>query len=168
MGMATDQLQATETCVRAGRASGWRWIASVVVMLAAFVAASCGDGDDETDRVAVATDLADSWVQAWNDNDPEMMGSVLTADGVYDDNVVFEETGRTFSRDEAIELVQEQGPGVTDVRRVGNLTVTNDGTFTFGCQFTVLGSQRSTTVEIELDGDLASRIEFLSSETVET
>lgn len=147
----------------AGRRISW-WGIVMLAALAAVVAPSCGDGNDAVDT---ATGLADTWIQAWNETDPELMGSVFTADGVYDDGVVFEEPGRTFTRDETIEMVETVGSTVMDVRRVGELTETDDETFTFVCEFTVVGSPRSATVEIELEGDLASRIEFLSSEVVE-
>ncbi len=160
----TDSQQSTPTFPRLRRPPRWL-LAVMVAALVGVLAVSCGDGDQARDTAA---DLADTWVRAWNEDDPELMGSVFTEDGIYDDGVVFNEPDREFTRDEAIELVQDLGSTVTDVRRVGELTETGDDTFSFTCEFTVLGSQRSSTVEIELDGDLASRIEFLSSETIES
>ncbi len=162
MPRSSDEQTTTRT-VRVPHRLRW-WGVAMLAALVAVAAASCGGGDDGVDT---ATDLADTWVQAWNDNDGELMGSVFTAGGVYDDEVVFDEPDRTFTRDETVEMVESVGSMVTNVRRVDELAETDDDTFTFDCEFTVLGSPRTATVEIELDGDLASRIEFLSSDVVE-
>jgi hypothetical protein len=160
----TGLVRSTGSARETDRASMW-WLLALAALLAAVVATSCGD--DETDQVATATELADTWVQAWNENDPEMVGSVFSEDGVYDDHVIFDEADRTYTRDEAMDIVRGQGAMVVDVERTSDLAPTESGSFTFDCEFTVIGSARSAVVEIELDGDRASRIEFLSSEILE-
>ena len=148
------------------------WLVTMVVVLAVFVAASCGSGDDETEQLATATDLADTWVRAWNEHDPELMGSVFSDDSVYDDSAVFDEPSgsNTYTRDEAMQLVTTgTGQMVTDVRRVGDLTPNEDGTFSFGIEWEFPGDeQRSGVIAMELEGDLASRIEVVSSEIIES
>lgn len=129
------------------------------------------DGDDETEQVALATDLADTWVRAWNEHDPELVGSVFRDEGVYDDSVVYEEPigSSTYTRDEAMRLLTGRGLSVTNVRRIGDLTPNEDGTFGFAIEWEFAdGERRSAEVAMELEGDLASRIELLSTEIIES
>ena len=39
-----------------------RWLVATVAVLAGLVAVSCGNGDDEMEQLATATDLAETWV----------------------------------------------------------------------------------------------------------
>lgn len=64
--------------------------------------------------------------------------------------------------------VGSRGDAITESRRVSELTVTDDGTFTWVAEFTVAGKGTySGVVEIELVGNLASRIEWLSLELID-
>ncbi|MDH3682818.1 MAG: hypothetical protein OEV40_23030 [Acidimicrobiia bacterium] len=149
-----------------------QWLFPVAAVLSGFVAASCGNGDDETKRAAVATDLADTWVRAWNEHDPELVGSVFSdADAAYDDSVVYEEPigSSTYTRDEAMGLIPGRGLSVTNLRRVGDLTANGDGTVGFVIEWEFAdGERRSAEVAMELEGDLASRIKLLSTEIIES
>ena len=57
---------------------------------------------------------------------------------------------------------------VTNVRLVSEVTPNEDGTFSFVIEWDLPAERRSAVVEMELEGDLASRIEFLSSEIIES
>ncbi len=146
-----------------------RWIVVLAVALAVFGAASCGSEDETTDRAAIATELADTWARGWEENDAEAVGSVFTADAVYSDDVEGFGDPRTWTREETMADVESRGAFITEVRRVGELSPTDHGTFTWEQEFTTTydGLRHSGVMEIELDGDLASRIEWLSLETIE-
>ena len=74
----TDPQQWPPTFSRVRRPPRWLW-AVMVAALVGLLAVSCGDGDQAPDSAA---DLADTWVRAWNEDDPELMGSVFTEEGI--------------------------------------------------------------------------------------
>ena len=141
---------------------------ALAIALASFTVTSCGSDDETTDRAAIATELADTWGRGWDENDAEAVGSVFTDDAVYIDEVEGFSNPRTWTRAETMADVERRGTFITEVRRVGELTSTDRGTFTWVSEFTTSydGLRHSGVVEIELEGDLASRIEWLSLETI--
>ena len=145
------------------------WIIALVLALAIFGATSCGSEDETTDLGAIATELADTWARGWDERDAEAVGSVFAVDAVYIDDIEGFGNPRTWTREETMADVESRGGFITEVRRVGELTPTDHGTFTWVAEFTTAydGLRHSGVVEIELDGDLASRIEWLSLETIE-
>jgi hypothetical protein len=119
---------------------------------------------NQTDDIDVATDLVDDWIAAWIVNDPEAVAAVFTEDGTY----IGTDGDPAAGRDEILNYARSYVAVVLDAERTGDLTVTEAGTFTFPMQYdwpplAALGeiATRVGVVEIELDGDLASRIEWL-------
>jgi len=153
----------------AGHHQSW-WIVALVVTLTTFGAASCGDGDKTTDRAAIATELVETFNRGWNENNAEAVGSVFTADGTYINDVPGMAGGGTWTRDETMADVERRGHLITEAHRVGELTPTDHGTFTWVEEFTTSGDGQlySGVLAIQLDGDLASRIEWLSLETLDS
>ena len=115
---------------------------------------ACGD-DDAGERLTVATELADTWGQGWDDNDPEAVASVFTEDGQY---LSFD--GNTYEGDEIAEHVRIMGGAVTDLVRTEDLTETPEGTFTWVVETDLFDVRYRGTPEMELDGDLISRLSW--------
>jgi len=141
----------------------------LTIVVTAIAVAALGFGTwaiieaTQDDDLAVATELADAWLQAWNDADSEAIMSIFTDDGVSTDtfgNV------RTAGQ-EAID-VGLRGQIVHNSTRIGDLTRTDEGTFTFEYEFDAYANRHySATAEIELEGDLISRLEWLRWDLVE-
>jgi hypothetical protein len=124
-------------------------------------------GDDGTSDIDVATELADTFAQGWEDSDPDMVGSVLTDDAIYSNDVPGFHNRQVLTREETMQAVRVSGDDVAEARRVSDLTETGDGVFTYVAEFTdSLGRTYSGVIEIELDGKLASRIEWLNVEFI--
>jgi hypothetical protein len=112
---------------------------------------------NQTSDIDVATELADEWNAGWNASDPEAVVAVFTEDGTF--SGVLGETA--FGRDQLMSHVVTCSPDVNNGERIGDLTATQTGTFTFRLQFETDDASYDCVTEIELDGDLASRIAFL-------
>jgi len=147
-----------------------RWLIIMVVIL---VLAGIAVGTwaiieaNQTDDLAVTTELADTWCRGWDENDAEAVRSVFTDDAVYIDDVPGFTYGRTWTVEETVADVGSRGQWITNVSRVGDLTPTDHGTFIYVAEFDWEGNRYSGPIEIELDGDLASRIEWLSLEIID-
>ena len=140
----------------------WAWIAIAVVAVLAIAGIAWIAVDDGTSDIDIATELANTWGQGWEDNDPEAVGSVLTDDGIQ-----IGVDGVVQTKEEVMQDVRTRGPLITETEPVTDVTATDDGTFTYVADYTAFGTTRySSVIEIELDGNLASRIEFLSQEIV--
>ncbi len=141
----------------------WVWIAiAVVAVLAIAGIAWIAVGDDGTSDIDIATELANTWGRGWEENDPEAVGSVFTDDGIH-----IGVNGVVQTKEEHMQDVRTRGQLITKTEPVTDLTATDDGTFTYVADFTAYGTTKySGVVEIELDGDLATRIEWLSQEQV--
>ncbi|MFW2336382.1 hypothetical protein [Ilumatobacter sp.] len=141
----------------------WVWIAiAVVAVLAIAGIAWIAVGDDGTSDIDIATELANTWGQGWEENDPDMVGSVFTDDGIHIDL-----DGKVWTKEQHMQDVRYRGQYITKTEPVTDVTATDDGTFTYVADFTAYGTTDFTSViEIELDGDLATRIEWLSQEQV--
>jgi hypothetical protein len=146
----------------------WALIAiAVVAVLAIAGIAWIAFGDDGTSDIDVATELADTFTQGWQDSDPDMVGSVLTDDAIFNTDVPGSHNRRVSTKEETMQAVRDRGDDVAEARRVSELTETGDGIFTYVAEFTTdLGVTYSVVNEIELDGNLASRIEWLSVEHI--
>lgn len=138
-----------------------------IAAVGAWVALSTGDADD--DGRTIATELADKWSAGWSDDDPEAVTSVFADDGVffdvYDPEVV-------VTQAEMLSYAATYDVAINNLERVSDLTMTDAGTYTWVGEW----DHRSMTqgwvrergvIEIELDGDLASRIEVLEFEVIE-
>jgi hypothetical protein len=142
----------------------WLIIVVVILVLAGIAVGTWAiieaNQTDDTDDLAVATELADTWCRGWDENDAEAVRSVFTDDALYSD--VGFAGGGTKTVEETVRDVGIRGSVITNVSRIGELTPTDQGTFTFDAEFDAHGHRYSGEVEIELDGDLASRIEWLN------
>lgn len=115
---------------------------------------------NQTDNMSIATELVDTWLRGWDENDAEAVRSVFTDDAVYSD--VGFTGGGTKTVEQTVADVGFRGYMISNVSRIGELMPTDHGTFTFVTELDAHGQRYSGEVEIELDGNLASRIEWLS------
>jgi hypothetical protein len=140
-------------------------VIAVVAVLAIAGIAWLAFGDEGTSDIDVATELADKFARGWAESDPELVGSVLTDDAIVNTEVEGFVVRRVWTREETMQDVRARGDAVIDARRVSELTETDDGTFTYVGETVISGKGTySSVIEIELDGNLASRIEWLSME----
>jgi hypothetical protein len=138
-------------------------VAVVVILAGVGIAFATGafesESDTAADRLDVATELVDTWNQGWEDEDPELVVSVFTDDGVY----IVREVGLavdTVTKDDMVSYVLTN-PRVHNADRIGELTQSGDGTYTWVEEFDALTARFGGELEIELEGDLAKRIEWL-------
>ena len=149
-----------------GRWESRRWNVFVLRTFSALIASAllvvaC---TAETDDSEVAADLVEAWVAGWNADDPGEVAAVFTEDGVLLDplNQVIE--GR-----DAIESYVERHDNITEeVCDLTGLTETTAGVFTTPCTFRSSGDARAGDLEITLEGDLASQIQWLNLRFVTT
>lgn len=132
------------------------WVMVVLAVLALGIwAVVAVTGQDDLE---VATERADEWVAGWNTEDPEAIAAVFTQDGVYRDPL---DRGGS-SRDEILTFAREHVGGVFNAQRIGEGTITESNTFVFPIGFDWhSGTDESGEIEVELDGDLVSRLEWL-------
>jgi len=71
-----------------------------------------------------------------------------------------------LTKEETMQDVSDSAPFITITEPVTEVTATDDGTFTYVADFATNFGKYSGVVEMELDGDLASRIEWLSLELI--
>lgn len=149
--------------------SRWGPMSMLVVLALAAIAggilAIWAYQSDGSDDQSVATELADTWLRGWDENDAEAIRSVFTANAVYYRDPAHPGS-RMMTIDELVRDVGATSSRVTNVSRVGELTATDRGTFIFVAEFDGDGIRYSAEAEIELDGDLISRMEWLSLDEV--
>ena len=110
----------------------------------------------EDERIAAAGAVVDGWNQGWNDSDPDVVVSVFTDDAIH---ITWD--GATQTMDGLRYDVSGRGFYITNAVRVGECTPVGDNTYTCEGEFDAHGYTYATAVEIELEGDLAVRLEFL-------
>jgi len=138
-------------------------VAVVVILAGVGIAYAAGafesDADVAAERLEVATELVDTWNQGWENYDPEMVMSVFTDDGVY-----IEDDGTTWTMRNMKDFVYGTVL-LSNVDRVGGLTLSGDDTYTWVAEvvMTSSGNRFGGTWEMELEGDLAKRIEWLDA-----
>ena len=101
--------------------------------------------------LAVATELADAWIAGWDVKDPEAVVAVFTEDAVYVDT-----NGAVYAGAEAIMRDVRGGTPIAPAR-ITNVTRWGDG-YRFGVRFGWSDRTWVQDVELQLDGELASRI----------
>ena len=106
-----------------------------------------------TGGLAVATDVADSWAEAWNQNDPAMMDALFTEYGRYESF-----NGITYVGNENGMHVIAHGALVTNVIRIGDVATTDDGNLTWLVEAELAGIPSRGKVGMTLDGELISHL----------
>jgi hypothetical protein len=141
------------------------WTSLIVGLVVAVLVVGAGalvwwlaSSDDADDGTAVATELVETWSQGWNENDPELVRSVFTEDGVYIDR------GERIDAEVIATHARFHGPLITNGERIGELTSIGDETYTWVHEFDAGGNRYSAVGEIELEGDLATRIEWMGND----
>ena len=152
------QVPASTGSVRRSRSS-WTivtWLVAVVAIvgLSTWAVVALTGRDD----LQVAAQRVDEWVVGWNDDDPQAIAAIFTQDGFYLDPL---DRGGS-SKDEILTFAQAYVAGVWNVRRTGEGTITESGTFIFPVSFDWASGTDSGEIEVELDGDLVSRLEWLN------
>lgn len=160
---------------------------AVAMLIILLMSASCADGDTESlaetstttvtpsivtttttlapttaqaSTTEVAAALLDEWVAAWEAHDADQISATFTIDGVYVNPFGEVVTGR----DEIHAYVLSHGNVRNGV--LGELVELDVGLVRVPFAFEALGSDGWKTgsgdLEVELDGDLAARIEFIT------
>ena len=132
----------------------------LLLTVVALVVAGCSQDDDAaSDPAAIATAIVDEWNVVWVDGDIDAIVALFTVDGIYRD------PNRTLQGQDSIRSFAEwMSPRVTYGERLGEGVPTESGTFVFPMRFEAHDDMLVGELEIELAGDLASRIEWLSWE----
>jgi hypothetical protein len=155
--MSTHAPEAPEREAATGR-KRQTWL---IVLVAVLVIAAIALGTwaiiaaNQTDDLATATEIADEWNAAWVASDAEAIAALFTEDGIWKD------PARTVVGRDSIEATAgTMSPDLTFAERLGDGATTETGTFIFPGRFEWEGEMFLSDLEIELDGDLASRIEM--------
>ena len=128
----------------------------IVLTVVALGIAGCSQDDDaESDPATIATEIVDKWNAAWVASDAEAAAALFTDDGVY--VMQGEHQGPGISA-----YFQSTSEGLTFAERLGAATQTDTGTFVVPTRVEYNGVMILTDLQIELDGDLASRIDHLT------
>jgi hypothetical protein len=143
-------------------------VAAVVILAGVGIAFATGVFESESDpaaeRLAVATEIVDAWSAAWVATDGEAVAALFTEDGVQRDPGF----GRISGRDAIMRDVNSfRGSGVTRGLRTGDLVATDDGTFIYPLEFDTDGETWAGEIEVQLEGNLISRLEWLHWELKE-
>jgi hypothetical protein len=133
--------------------------ALLILAVVAFVAVGCSQDDAESDPAAIAAGVADEWAVVWMADDVDGIVGLFAADGIYRDPI------RTLEDQDSIRAFAESmAPNVTFGERLGDGVPAESGSFVFPMRFESEGDMFVGEFEVELAGDLASRIEWLSWE----
>jgi hypothetical protein len=114
--------------------------------------------------LATATAVADAHGAGWKAVDGEAVASLYAEDGVSIDPG----KGIIFGRDSIARDVETRGPSASNGVRTGDLTATGDNTFSYPSQFDFEGDTWTGVVEIEFEGTLIARFEWLHWSLVPT
>lgn len=114
--------------------------------------------------LATATAVADAHNAGWNADDAEAVAALYAEDGFTID------PGKGIIRgpDRIAVDVETRGPGSSNGMRTGDLTVTDKNTFSFPSQFDFDGDTWAGVVELEFEGTLIARFEWLHWSMVPT
>lgn len=133
-----------------------------VVAVGAWAIYDANQGDDA--GLARATEIMDEWNAAWNNNDHHAAAALVTEDAAYTLTVVnwpstFEDAEMLRSRAAIRVFVARNDVMVGRAERLGEGTKTASGMYVFPQRFGFNGVLQTGQIAIELDGELASRIE---------
>jgi ketosteroid isomerase-like protein len=148
--------------------SRWWLIAVLVVVVIAAIAGGVWMiwGNQSDDDQAVATELYDTWARGWDENDADAVRSVFADDAVYSD--VPWDGGGTWTVEQHVGQVAPRGGLITNTGRAGELAATDHGTYIVVAEFDAHGQRYSGEIEIELEGDLIARMEWLSLDVIDS
>ncbi len=107
--------------------------------------------------LATATAVADAHGAAWNAADGEAVAALYLEDGVSIDPG----KGLISGRDRIADDVATRGQGISNGVRTGDLALTGESTFAFPSQFDFEGDTWAGVVELEFEGTLIARSEWL-------
>jgi hypothetical protein len=151
-------MQTLDSRTESGRRIRWpiALAAVVIVAVAGVVLWSLADGEDQ-DPQSIATELADTWVRGFDEDDPETIMSIFTSNSIFID-----EDGQTFVGEEVRTEVTAITRRIMNVERVDGVEQVSDDVHQFAAEFDVPGyGRRRAVLEIELEGGLASRVEIV-------
>lgn len=114
--------------------------------------------------LVTATAVADAYTAGWNATDGEAVAALYVEDGVSVDPG----RGVVRGRDNIANDVEIIRPGVSNGARTGDLTITGENTFAFPVQFDSDGDTVAGVVELEFEGTLIARSEWLHWSLVPT
>ena len=157
-----------------------------VFVWATILVGGCGDNDSESgsddgspsvatdstssddDSLRTATELADAWIQGWNDDDAEAIASVFADDGIYVDPY----SSASISKAQIPQWAQPRLDAITNFERVSDLRLTAAETYTWETEHDHDSVREGwvrerAVIEFELIGDQAFRIEVLEYEVIE-
>jgi ketosteroid isomerase-like protein len=125
-----------------------------VLAVTVLLPAVSGCGDSTSDDLETATDLVEQWTAAWNNKDRDALAAIFTEDAVVEYTGAHSRFGTSSGRDEiAREAVMESSH-----LHYGEVTVTDDGSFTCSGTFEGAGFEFASRLTFELDGDLISHL----------
>ena len=114
--------------------------------------------------LTAATAVADAYTAGWNATDGEAVAALYVEDGVSIDPG----RGVVSGRDNIANDVEIIRPGVSNGAITGDLTVTDENNFAFPSQFDFDGDTWAGVVELEFEGTLIARSEWLHWSLVPT
>lgn len=138
----------------------------LIVIIAVLVVAGVAVGTwaiidaNQGDDLAIATEFADTWVDAWQTRGGEALAALFTEDGVWVDEFGTYE-GRTAIRAHVATY------GLFTSSEHGDVTELEEAVFTFPVEAFWYGADWVGEVEIRLDGDLVAHAELVTWEQVD-
>ena len=152
------------------------WLIILVAVALAAIAAvgvwAVYDANQSDDaELARATEIMDEWNAAWNNNDPDAAAALFTQDGTYTITVVnlpssLDQNGPYQGPDEIRAYVGLHDVQVGRAERLGEGTLAAGGMYVFPQRFGYNGVLQTGQIAIELDGELASRLEQVWMENI--
>ena len=123
---------------------------AIAVFAAATMTLGPGSGSDS---LAAAHEVADAWIAGWNENDPVLLASVFTEDGLIHFNDLVVE-GPDDIEVWAFNMV----PMVSNVERLSQGSRLESGDYLFSIRYQVFEETWTTDLRIRLNGDLAVEV----------
>ena len=108
--------------------------------------------------------MADAHGAGWNADDGEAVAALYAEDGVARDPG----KGITSGRDNIALDVEARGRSASNFLRTGDLTITGENTFAYPSQFDFEGETWAGVVELEFEGTLIARLEWLNWSVIPT
>ena len=136
---------------------------AILAVVAVAVGLWAAISSDEHDDQAVATELVDTWIRSGNEWSGDEQDAEEQLRSVFTDDARFMLRAATVTVDQ--HLVAIAAGWLTNAARVSELTPAGDGVFTFVIEVDRGGRRWTGELEVELDGDLISRVQELEEFT---